>query len=104
MRQVPDRGRIVIVNFEQAGNGMPPEMDGSMRPCIVVQNNALARYGLVTVVPISTTGRSRLEESVAARALGVKPQLRVIEGGSSRDVRQPLDEGSVETQMNVASR
>jgi hypothetical protein len=34
-------------------------------------------------------------ESVTARALGVKPQLRVIEGGA-RDVRQPLDNTSTE--------
>jgi integrase len=50
------------------------------------------------------SGMASVAESVAARALGVKPQLRVIEGGSSRDVRQPLDEGSVETQKNVVSR
>jgi hypothetical protein len=31
-------------------------------------------------------------ESVTQRALGVKPQLRVIEGGNSRDIRNPLDE------------
>lgn len=33
-------------------------------------------------------------ESVTARALGTKPQLRVIEGGA-RDVRQPLDDGTI---------
>jgi hypothetical protein len=32
-------------------------------------------------------------ESVTNRALGVKPQLRIIEGGQ-REVGQPLDEAS----------
>ena len=35
------------------------------------------------------SGMASVAESVTARALGVKPQLRVIEGGQ-RDVRQPL--------------
>ena len=55
MDQVPDRGRILIVNFEQAGVAVPPEMVGSARPCMVVQNNRLARGRLVTVIPLSTT-------------------------------------------------
>jgi integrase len=37
------------------------------------------------------SGMASVAESVAARALGVKPQLRVIEG-KQRDVRQPLEE------------
>jgi integrase len=36
------------------------------------------------------SGMASVAENVTARALGVKPQLRVIEGGV-RDVRQPLD-------------
>jgi integrase len=36
------------------------------------------------------SGMASVAESVTARALGVKPQLRVIEGGQ-RAVRQPLD-------------
>lgn len=55
MRVVPDRGRIVIVNFERGGRQQPPEMDGTMRPCVVVQNNSLKRGRLITVVPLSTT-------------------------------------------------
>jgi mRNA interferase MazF len=50
----PDRGRIVIVNFELGGQAVPPEMCKSGRPCIVVQNNAMKRGPLVTVVPLST--------------------------------------------------
>jgi integrase len=41
------------------------------------------------------SGMASVAESVTARALGVKPQLRVIEGGA-RDVRQPLDNASTE--------
>ena len=42
-------------------------------------------------------------ESVTSRALGVKPQLRVIEGGNSRDIREPLDEATSEDGKNVAT-
>ena len=53
---VPDRGRIIVVNFELGGGAhIPPEMKKSHRPCIVIQNNKLARGRLVTVVPLSTT-------------------------------------------------
>jgi integrase len=41
------------------------------------------------------SGMASVAENVTARALGIKPQLRVIEGGQ-RDVRQPLDDGSNE--------
>jgi len=41
------------------------------------------------------SGMASIAENVTARALGVKPQLRVIEGGA-RDVRQPLDNASIE--------
>lgn len=41
------------------------------------------------------SGMASVAESVTARALGTKPQLRVIEGGQ-RDVRQPLDEATGE--------
>jgi integrase len=37
------------------------------------------------------SGLASAAENVTARALGVKPQLRVIEGGQQRDIRQPLD-------------
>jgi integrase len=43
------------------------------------------------------SGLASAAESVTARALGV-PQLRVIEGGNPRDVRQPLDETPAEAQ------
>jgi hypothetical protein len=36
-----------------------------------------------------------IAENVTAQGLGVKPQLRVIEGGA-RGVRQPLDDTSAE--------
>ena len=42
------------------------------------------------------SGMASAAESVAARALGVKPQLRVIEGGKTPDVRQPLEQDSNE--------
>jgi uncharacterized protein YifN (PemK superfamily) len=54
MQYVPKRGRIIIVNFELAGQSVPPEMRKAGRPCVVFQNNSLARGDLVTVVPLST--------------------------------------------------
>jgi integrase len=48
------------------------------------------------------SGMASVAENVTARALGLKPQLRVIEGGQ-RDVRQPLDEATPRDQKNVAS-
>jgi len=50
------------------------------------------------------SGLASAAENVTARALGVKPQLRVIEGGNSRDVRQPLDETVGEEAPKTASR
>lgn len=41
------------------------------------------------------SGMASVAQSVTDRALGVKPQLRIIEGGV-RDVREPLDNASVE--------
>jgi hypothetical protein len=40
------------------------------------------------------SGLASAAENVTARALGVKPQLRVIEGGVQRDIRRSLDEVS----------
>jgi integrase len=40
------------------------------------------------------SGMASVAENVTARALGVKPQLRVIEGGKTPDVRAPLDDSS----------
>ena len=51
----PDRGRIIIVNFELGGNSVHPEMSKSGRPCVVIQANDLRRGRLVTVVPLSMT-------------------------------------------------
>jgi uncharacterized protein YifN (PemK superfamily) len=56
---VPDRGRIIIVNFDLGGSGIHPEMRKSGRPCLVVQNNKLQRGPLVTVIPLSTTEPDR---------------------------------------------
>ena len=55
-----------------------------------------ARSSLVDSVYAHTmqSGMASVAESVTARTLGLKPQLRVIEGGNSRDVRQPLDEAT----------
>lgn len=51
---LPDRGRIIMVNFELGGVGVDPEMVKQSRPCLVLQNNKLYRGDLVTVIPIST--------------------------------------------------
>jgi uncharacterized protein YifN (PemK superfamily) len=56
---VPDRGRIIVVNFELSGSGVPPEMRKARRPCVVFQNNKLARGRLVTLIPLSTTEPDR---------------------------------------------
>lgn len=48
------------------------------------------------------SGMASVAENVTARALGLKPQLRVIDGGAP-DVRQPLDEASQKVEKNVAS-
>ena len=44
------------------------------------------------------SGMASVAENVTARALGVKPQLRVIDAGKTPDVRQQLDENAVERQ------
>jgi len=50
------------------------------------------------------SGMASVAERVTARALGEQPKLRVIEGRSARDVREPLDETSKPEEKNVASR
>ncbi|MBS0579636.1 MAG: site-specific integrase [Proteobacteria bacterium] len=52
-----------------------------------------AKSTLVDTVYAHTmqSGISSVAENVTTRALGTKPQLRVINGGNLRDVRQPLD-------------
>ena len=40
------------------------------------------------------SGMADLAERVAARARGIKPGLRVIDGGKRRSVRQPLDDSA----------
>jgi uncharacterized protein YifN (PemK superfamily) len=55
LQQVPDRGRIIIVNFEMGGSSVPPEMAKARRLCVVLQNNKSRRGRLVTVVPLSKT-------------------------------------------------
>jgi hypothetical protein len=49
------------------------------------------------------SGMASAAESVTARALGLKPQLRVIEGGNPRDGRETLDEAPAEGQSNASS-
>ena len=55
-----------------------------------------ARSTLVDTVYAHTmqSGMASVAENVTARALGMRPQLRVIEGGNPRDVRNPLDEAA----------
>lgn len=55
MEYPPDRGSIIIVNFELQGVALLPEMRKTNRPCVVVQNNKLERGQLVTIVPLSTS-------------------------------------------------
>jgi len=64
-----------------------------------------ARSTLVDSVYARTmqSGMASVAENVTARALGVKPQLRVIEGGH-RDVRQPLDEAVPEELKTAVNR
>jgi integrase len=47
------------------------------------------------------TGMAGVAEAVTLRALGQKPQLRVIEGGKTADVRQTLDGSSNESNKAV---
>jgi hypothetical protein len=63
-----------------------------------------ARSTLVDTVYAHTmqSGMASVAENVTARALGVKPQLRVIEGGNPRDVRNSLDEATPQELKNVA--
>ena len=49
------------------------------------------------------SGMARVAEKVTARALGLKPQLRVIEG-SAPAVREPLEQAAKESEKNVLSR
>jgi uncharacterized protein YifN (PemK superfamily) len=55
LNQVPDRGRIIVVNFEMGGGAIPPEMAKARRLCVVLQNNKSRRGNLVTVIPLSKT-------------------------------------------------
>jgi hypothetical protein len=48
------------------------------------------------------SGMASVAESVTARALGTKPQLRVIEG-NQRAVRQPLDEIAAQSREKSAT-
>jgi integrase len=48
------------------------------------------------------SGMAGVAENVTARALGLKPQLRLIEGGQ-QDVRQPLDDASLGDRQTVAT-
>jgi hypothetical protein len=49
------------------------------------------------------SGMESVAENVTARVLGVKPQLRVIEGENQRDVRNPLDEATPQELKDVAT-
>jgi len=53
LRFAPDRGQIIVVNFDLGGLSIGQEMRKPGRPCVVVQNNAIRRGRLVTVVPLS---------------------------------------------------
>ncbi|MEX2257805.1 MAG: type II toxin-antitoxin system PemK/MazF family toxin [Woeseia sp.] len=53
MKFKPERGRILIVNFEMGGR-VPPEITKPGRPCVVLQNNSIRGTGRLLVVPLST--------------------------------------------------
>lgn len=63
-----------------------------------------SRSALVDVVyaPTMQSGIASVAENVTARAPGLAPQLRVIEGGA-RDVREPLEQATQEPGKNVAT-
>jgi integrase len=48
------------------------------------------------------SGMASVAERVTARALGIEPKLRVIDGGKSNDVRQP-SENQIKEQTNTAA-
>jgi integrase len=49
------------------------------------------------------SGMAGVAERVAGRVFPAKPQLRVIEGSASRDVRQPLDDSEPEAKQSTAT-
>ena len=49
------------------------------------------------------SGMAGLAERVTARALGLDPKLRVIEGGKASGVRQPLDDSDVKQTTRAAT-
>jgi hypothetical protein len=63
-----------------------------------------ARSSLVDQVYAHTmrSAMASVAENVTARVFGLKPYLRVIESGNSRDVTQPLEEASQQDQKNIA--
>ena len=63
MEFVPERGRVIWVDFALKGTPVGQEMT-KRRPCVVVQNNAMRRGELVTVVPISTVPPEKEEPFV----------------------------------------
>jgi hypothetical protein len=66
------------------------------------RGNAINNSGQVAGYTMQP-GMASVAENVTARALGVNPQLRVIEGGNPRDVRGPLDEATTQKPKNVAT-
>jgi len=73
-----------------------------------VSDNAISghtRSTLVDTVYAHTmqSGMASVAENVSARALGVDPQLRVIEGENQRDVRNSLEESAPQDLKNIAS-
>jgi len=79
--------------------------DGRRVPFNVARMMGHSRSTLVDLVNAHTmqSGMASVAENVTARALGVKPQVRVIEGGSVHDVREPLDETTPQDAKQVAS-
>jgi hypothetical protein len=72
-----------------------------------VQAGAAVRLGRVFVVDqvyahSLQAGMAGVAERVTARALGIEPKLRVIEGGKSPDVRRP-SENQIEVQTKTAA-
>lgn len=61
LQVAPDRGRIIIVNFDLGGRSVGQEMRKPGRPCLVIQNNAIRRGRLVTIVPLSGKDPRKVE-------------------------------------------
>ena len=64
--QVPDRGRIVIVDFELGGGAIDDEMRKPRRPCIVVRRNRIDLDDVAAMLDLKARMLDRRDGNVAA--------------------------------------